>query len=145
MSTLYTTDILRLATQIPYTDRLVDADVTVMRTSRVCGSRIIMDAVFEGECLARIGLEVKACALGQASAAVVAPLLIGMKEADILAGAKDFSAMLNQGGPVPSPPFDGLAILHAVRDHKARHGSVMLIFDVALAAFQEKARNKPTL
>lgn len=140
MSTLYTTDILRLATRIPFTDRLVDADVTVTQTSRVCGSYITMDAIFAGERLAHIGLEVKACALGQASAALVAPLLIGMTEADIADGAKDFRAMLKQGGPAPKPPFNGLALMEPVREHKARHGSVMLIFDAALAAFRARSK-----
>lgn len=142
MSTLYTTEILRLATRIPFTDRLPDPDVTVMRTSRICGSRITLDAVFDNGRLAKIGLEVKACALGQASTALVAPLLIGMDRADITHGADAFYAMLKKDGPVPAAPFDNLAVLEPVREHKARHGSVMLIFDVALAAFAEKFDRK---
>ncbi|GAK32170.1 iron-sulfur cluster scaffold-like protein [Iodidimonas nitroreducens] len=139
MNTLYSTDILRLATQIPFTERLLTPDVSVVRTSRICGSRVSLDACFKGDQIARLGLDVRACALGQASSALVAPLLIGRSRDDIARAAAEFSQMLTQDGEAPAPPFDRLALLEPVRAHKARHASVMLIFDAALAAFDARA------
>ncbi len=135
LDALYNSRILRLATQIPFTERLENPDVTVSRTSRICGSRLTLDAQFDGPRIARLGLEVRACALGQATTALVAPRLVGSTCEDIAPAARAFAAMIREGGPVPAPPWDDLEIFLPVRDHPSRHGSVMLIFDAALAAF----------
>ncbi len=135
LAALYNSRILRLATQIPFTERLENPDVTVSRTSRICGSRLVLDADFDGPRIKTLGLEVKACALGQAATALVAPRLVGRTRDEIAPAAQAFAAMIKEGGPVPAPPWDDLGIFLPVREHPSRHGSVMLIFDAALAAF----------
>ena len=45
--TLYNTRILRLAAALPRTERLADPDITVQRTSRICGSRVTVDVKVE--------------------------------------------------------------------------------------------------
>ena len=55
LDALYNSRILRLATQIPFTERLENPDVTVSRTSRICGSRLTLDAAFDDPRLARPG------------------------------------------------------------------------------------------
>lgn len=137
MSELYNTEILRLATAIPYLGRLDAPDVSVTRTSRICGSRLIMDACFKDDRISEMGLEVKACALGQAATARIAPKLIGMPVAQIQDGADAFRAMIRDGGPVPPPPFDDLDIFLPLRNHPSRHGSVMLVFEAALTAAEQ--------
>ena len=137
MSELYNTEILRLATAIPYLGRLEVPDVSVTRTSRICGSRLIMDARVRDGLIAAMGLEVKACALGQAATARIAPKLIGLPVAQIRAGAEAFGAMIRDDGPVPAPPFDDLDIFLPLRDHPSRHGSVMLIFEAAMSALAQ--------
>lgn len=137
MSELYNTEILRLASDIPFTERLAAPEVTVRRTSRICGSRLTLDADFEDERLARLGLEVKACALGQAAASLAAPRLIGCRYEDVAPVAADFRAMLEGRGEPPPAPWNDLAIFLPLREHRSRHGSVMLIFEAALGAFEE--------
>lgn len=137
MSELYNTEILRLASEIPFTERLAAPQVMVRRTSRICGSRLTLDADFEEERLARLGLEVKACALGQASTSLVAPKLIGHRVEDIAPVADAFRAMLEGRGEPPEAPWDDLAIFLPLREHRSRHGSVMLIFEAALSAFEQ--------
>jgi len=136
MSDLYTKDILRLAASVPYGERLTDPDVTVQKTSRICGSRITLDVDFDGDRIARLGQEVKACALGQATSALVAPKLIGKGYGEIAPAAEAFKAMIEGRGDVPDSPWDDLDLLLPVREHRSRHGSVMLIFEAALAALQ---------
>lgn len=135
MSELYNTRILRLATQIPFTARLDGPQVSVTRTSRICGSRLIMDANFDDAGrISKIGLEVRACALGQAATALIAPRLIGLAHAEIEPAARAFAVMLDHEGAVPPPPWSDLEIFLPVREHRARRGAVMLVFDAALAA-----------
>ncbi|GER05763.1 hypothetical protein JCM17843_00730 [Kordiimonadales bacterium JCM 17843] len=146
MSALYNKDILRLATEIPFTAPLADAQISITRTSRICGSRLRLDAIFDDQGrFLKLGLDVRACALGQATTAIVAPKLIGLDRQSLAHAADDFRAMLQENGPPPAPPFEALHILEPVRDHKSRHASVMLIFDAALAALDgwaEKSKDE---
>lgn len=137
MDELYSPEILALAADVPFLGALEDADVVATATSRICGSRLRMWAVFapDGATIARLGVEIKACALGQAAAAVVLPELPGLAEDAIRAGRDAFHRFLKEDGPPPGPPFARLAILAPVRDWPARHGAVMLPFEAALKAF----------
>ena len=45
--------------------------------------------------------------------------------------------MLADSGPPPAPPFDGLGILTVAREHRNRHGSILLALDSTLAAFED--------
>ncbi len=137
MEPIYNTRILALAADIPFLGRLADAEVEVTATSRICGSRLRLWADFDrhAQALSRVGLEVKACALGQAATALVIPKLIGMPEAEIAQAGKAFAAMLKQSAAVPGPPFEELELFLPVRELPARHGAVMLPFEAVLKAF----------
>jgi len=129
MTELYNTDILRWTTRIPYTERLVDADITVTKTSRICGSRISMDAIIRrGEIIA-FGQEVKACALGQASAAIVGQHVMGLTSGELDNIAARFRAMVKTGTTDFPAKWADLALLAPVVDHPGRHGSVLLPFE----------------
>src|SRR3546814_17136536 len=70
---LYNRDILRLAASIPYHRRLTDAQASVEKRSATCGSSVTVDVCLANEGrVANLGLEVRACALGQASASLMA-------------------------------------------------------------------------
>src|SRR3546814_16747854 len=69
---LYNRDILRLAASIPYHRRLTDAQASVEKRSATCGSSVTVDVCLDNEGrVANLGLEVRACALGQASASQI--------------------------------------------------------------------------
>lgn len=137
MSELYNTEILRLTTQIPHLGRLEAPDVTAVKTSRVCGSRLSADACVQNGVITAFGQEVKACALGQASAALVGEQVIGLTEKELLVVAKKFRAMVKTGTADFPDKWHKLALLAPVKDHPGRHGSVMLPFDVLEQIFKE--------
>ena len=97
MGDIYTREILRLATSIPFEERLENPDVTVTKTSRICGSRITDDACLENGHITHFGQDVKACAIGQACAAVVGRHVIGMTQDELLPVADAFEAMIKEG------------------------------------------------
>ncbi|APX88701.1 iron-sulfur cluster assembly scaffold protein [Brevirhabdus pacifica] len=134
---LYSDRILALAADIPHTDRLENPDATVKRRSPLCGSTVAVDVRVEGERLVDFGQDVKACALGQAAASVVAANVIGRDRAEIRAGRDQLLAMLKSDGPVPEPPFDGLEVLLPARDYKNRHASIMLAFEAICEAMDQ--------
>jgi len=135
-SALYNRDILRLAAAIPHHHRLDHPDASAGRRSPTCGSRVIADVRVDGEGrLAELGLDVRACALGQASAALMAAHAIG-RTAQEMAQAGDYlRAWLAdpQGGAEPDF-WPGMAVFAAARDYPARHPSILLAFEAVAEA-----------
>lgn len=131
---LYSKRILALAAEIPHTERLSTPDATVKQRSPLCGSTITVDVALKDGRIAQFGQDVKACALGQASASVVGANVIGRTRPEIEAARDALKDMLKNDGPVPSAPFDGLEVLLPARDYKNRHASIMLALEATLEA-----------
>ncbi len=85
------------------------------------------------------GQDVKACALGQASAAVVGAAVSGATRAQVAQARAELEAMLKSGGPVPAAPFAGLEVLLPARDYANRHASILLSLEATLAAMDAAA------
>ena len=131
---LYSKRILALAADIPHLGKLADAEGSAMKRSPQCGSTVTAHVRMEGGRIAGFGQEVRACALGQASAGVLGQAVIGASRADIARGAAQLTAMLKDGGPVPDAPWQGLEVLIPARDYPNRHASIMLSWLAALDA-----------
>lgn len=134
---LYSDRILGLAANMPRAGRLQQADASAERISKLCGSRVIVDLVLEDGQVADFAQEVKACALGQASAAVLGAHVIGASVAELQLARDQLSAMLKAEGPAPQGRFADLAVLEPVKDYPARHASTLLAFEAVLAAARE--------
>jgi NifU-like protein involved in Fe-S cluster formation len=131
---LYNRDILRLAASIPHQRRLEHPQATAEKRSPVCGSRVAVDIVLDGEGrLAELGQEVKACALGQASASLMGAHAIGRSAAE-LARARDSLAAYLDGMSNDPGEWPGLAIFADARPYAARHASILLPFEAVAEA-----------
>lgn len=134
MIKLYSGRILELAGSIGLTDRLDAPDGSAMKRSPLCGSTVTVDIVLKDGRVAQFGQDVKACALGQASASVLAARVVGLSADQIQAGRDQLEAMLKSGGPTPDAPFEELEVLKPAMDFKNRHASILLAYDATLAA-----------
>ncbi|MEM1313437.1 MAG: iron-sulfur cluster assembly scaffold protein [Pseudomonadota bacterium] len=134
---LYSKRILALAADIPHVGRLDGAQASVKKRSPLCGSTVTVDLSLEDGRICDFGQEVKACALGQASAAVLGAQALGRTREEIAAARDQLKAMLKAGGPVPAAPFDGYEALQPAKDYKNRHASILLCLDATLAAMEE--------
>lgn len=134
---LYNHEILRLATCIPHQQRLPHAHASIERRSPTCGSRIIVDVSVDGVgVLSDLGVEVRACALGQASASLMAAHALGHTAPELAQAAADLRAFL--GGEKGTADFwPGMNVFAAARDYPARHPSIMLAFDAVSLAMQQ--------
>lgn len=130
---LYNKDILRLAAGIPHHRRLEDPQATVEKRSPTCGSRVTADVRMEGGRIAALGLDVKACALGQASASLMAARAIGLT-ADELEQARDKLSAYLAGTSDDLDFWPGLAVLAPARGYPARHASIRLGFEAIAEA-----------
>jgi NifU-like protein involved in Fe-S cluster formation len=131
---LYSKRILALAADIPHSGRLTAPDGTAMKRSPLCGSTVTTDVRLDGDAVAELGQDVKACALGQSSAAILGSAAVGRSRAEIAAGRDALAAMLKDGAEAPPAPFDGLEVLKPARDYRNRHASILLAWDALLGA-----------
>ncbi len=120
---LYNKDILRLAASIPHHQRLADPQASVEKRSPTCGSRVTADVRMADGRLAELGLDVKACALGQASASLMAAQAIGLTAAE-LADARDRLTAYLAGESEALDFWPGLAVLAPARGYPARHATI---------------------
>ena len=134
---LYSAKILGLAANMPHAGRLAAPDASSEKVSKLCGSRIVVDVAMKDGKVADFAQEVKACALGQAAAAVLGENVIGATPEEIETARDGLRAMLKAGGPGPSGRFSDLAVLQPVKDYPARHTSTMLAFEAALEAVRK--------
>lgn len=131
---LYSGRILALAADIPHLGRLPHPQATARKRSPLCGSTITVDLVMEGGRVKDFAQDVKACALGQASAAVLGQVVIGRSRAELEAARAALEAMLKAGGPVPGAPFDGYEALVPAKDYRNRHASILLALEATCEA-----------
>ena len=135
---LYSGVILQAAASIPPAHRLAAPHASATKVSRVCGSEVSVDLVVEDGHVADFGMEAQACALGQASASIVARNIIGASIEELYALRETMRAMLKDNGPPPDGArWDDLASLEAIRDYPQRHASTLLIFEAVAACLDQ--------
>lgn len=132
---LYPSALLALAADIPHLGPLPEAEGQGRARSAVCGSVVeVALRLDDAGRIADIGIELEACALGQACASVLGRCAIGASWEEV-AGARDaLAAMLKEGGPPPQGRFAELAALAPARDYPRRHASAQLAFKAAADA-----------
>ena len=137
LNDLYNTKILDLSASIPHLGRLDAPMASSTKHSRLCGSVVTVDLDVDTEGrVSRFSQEVKACALGQASASVLGGFITGASLDEVRAARDALKAMLKEDGPPVTGRFGDLAFLEPVKDYKARHASTMLAFDAATEAME---------
>jgi NifU-like protein involved in Fe-S cluster formation len=133
---LYNTQILRLAASIPFQERLEAPGATSEKRSPVCGSRVTVDVNLADGRVSEVGMLVRACALGQASAALMAAHVVG-RSAEELATARDQLTAWLAGERDAPPDWPGLDLFVPALPHRARHPSIRLAFEAAAEAAAE--------
>ncbi|MFK0209428.1 iron-sulfur cluster assembly scaffold protein [Agrobacterium sp. NPDC090283] len=144
MDDIYNNRILEFAGNIPLTGILEDADASAEKHSRLCGSKLKVYLKVEDGIVTAFAHEVRACALGQASASIMAHHIVGASTGEIRQAREDMLAMLKQDGEGPTGRFADMRVLLPVRDFKARHASTMLTFEAVVDAL-DQIEGRPAL
>lgn len=136
---LYNTAILRLAATIPHQSRLAEPQGTSRKVSPICGSRVTADVdLDDAGRITAFGQEVRACALGQASASILGSDVIGKSASELRNAHTALAAFLKGEGDVPAG-WPDLEIFRPAQAYKARHPSILLAFDAAASAAEDAA------
>lgn len=132
---LYNTEVLALATSLARWP--LDPDLPLSGSARAptCGSTIEIGIALDAEhCIAGIGLRARACAIGQAAAAIFAGSAAGQTAPEIAAAQQAIEDWLLGGA---NPDWPGFGSIAAARDFPARHGAILLPWRAALVALDQ--------
>jgi NifU-like protein involved in Fe-S cluster formation len=142
LAALYSARLLALAADIPHLGRLDAPDATVRERAPLCGSTVTVDVMADNGRITGFAQDVKACALGQAAAAVVGQNIVGRSVQDLEQALSEFAAFLKEDGPVPSAPFEQFEALMPARAYKNRHASILLSLNAAHKALIKTLQTK---
>ena len=137
LNEIYNRRILELAASIPRLGRLASPDASATARSRLCGSTVTVDLAMEGDVVTAFAHEVKACALGQASSAIMGRLVVGSTARELREVREAASRLLKANGEPPQGKWEDLKVLEPLRDYKARHASILLTFDAVVDAINQ--------
>lgn len=132
---LYNTEILSLSATL-VNETLSAPQGTSRKVSKLCGSWVELDVNLLDGVITEAALRVQACALGQASAAILKAQIIGSDLAGLTTARDGLHAMLKDAGAPPAGRFAQLKLLLGVADYPARHASTLLAFDAAVEAVE---------
>ena len=134
---LYSEKILKLATEIPYTGQLEKAEKELSLRSPICGSKITIYINLKNGEISEYMQEVKACALGQASASIFGLNAIGQDYNTVSDLYYSVKNMLENNGTAPLKPFQKYELLRPAYEFKNRHASILLVLDAVKNALSQ--------
>lgn len=133
MSALYTPAMLSAAVELANYPPLCSPDCEGSARSETCGSALSLQLYVNADgTIARLGLQAKACAVGQAAAAVFARHADSKDEADITAVYEALKSWLRGEGGQPDWP--DLDLIAPALDYPARHTAMLLPWKAACEA-----------
>ncbi len=134
---LYSEKILKFASEITLIERLPKPSITIIKRSPLCGSKVTVDMVVKENKIIKFGQEVKACALGQASASIFSKKVINLNVNKIINTREEVLRMLNGEKIKISYPYDDYNYLSLAKNFKNRHSSIMLVLDATVEGIEK--------
>ncbi len=140
--TLYTRDILRLASQLEYRSTFSDTlgDHILGHDemkSKICGSMVSVKVAMRDAIILDALIDIKSCAMGQASAALLIDYMHGKTYAEIMNMRMALQSRL-EGNSGDISAFPNLEILDAAIGYTARHNAILLPYDSLLKAMKSE-------
>lgn len=135
---LYSPELLGLAASLADFPLTADLPLTAEARSRSCGSVIAIGlALGDDGRIVRTGMKVSACAIGQASAALLAQGAAGKTPEQVKITADALATWLAGEGEIPTD-WPGLAPLVPALAHPGRHGALLLPWKAACEALSSR-------
>ena len=129
---IYTQEILELSSQVPTNSRLDNPDVTITKGTPICGAIMTVDLNLKDGMIDDIGLEIRSCALGKASASVFVKNAKGLNLDDVEKVKKDLVSFFKTGDFKMQSTFDKYKYFEPARLVPYRHDSIMLVIDATI-------------
>jgi len=130
---LYTPDLLALTVELANWPSIENHPRHGEARSKTCGSSLAIDLAADADGrIKTFGLRVRACAVGQASAAIFARHAKGCTLDDLTAAHDRIEGWLD--GEAPIAQWPDLDLIAAAREYPGRHGAIILPWKAAISA-----------
>ncbi len=130
---LYTPQLLGLTVELAAWPPMENLPLHGSARSPTCGSTLGIDLALDpAGAIDTLGLRVRACAVGQAAAAIFARHAVGKDLAAITSAHDRIGGWLDAEAPIADWP--DLGLLAAAREFPGRHGAILLPWKAAIAA-----------
>lgn len=139
---VYNSKLLQFAGNIGRVGVIEAPDASAKAVSKLCGSTVSIDLKMEDGRVSDFAQRVKACALGQATASIIAENIIGATGDEIRLTHEQMIKMLKEDGEPPNGRFEELKYLQPVKDYRARHASTLLVLDALVDALDQIAQQQ---
>jgi NifU-like protein involved in Fe-S cluster formation len=138
---LYTPELLALAVDLAEYPANPSLPLHGHARSKSCGSTLALDLGIDADGrIETLGLQVRACAVGQAAAAIFARAAPRRTPEDIEAAHAGLTEWLAGTGALPDWP--GLVAIAPARAFPARHGAIMLPWTAARNALSSESADR---
>lgn len=140
--TLYTRDILRLASQLEYRSNFSDTlgdhvlGYAEMK-SNICGSIASVKVAMRDGVILEALIDIKSCAMGQASTALLIEYMHS-KDVATIKGMRSALKCRLEGHHSDISAFPKLEMLEAAKGYNARHPAILLPYDTLLKAMESE-------
>ncbi len=134
---LYTHEILRLAMSLSTGDDIASPDIAADARAPICGSSVSVKASIDSGKVSKIEVAAKACAMGQASAAILMKHAAGRTEEEIAEIKRGIAGFLAGDAEMPTS-WPDLDHLKPARQYPARHAAILLPYEALLRAFSKQ-------
>lgn len=131
---LYQQAIIELAKRARAQPRLDDPDHTATVDNPLCGDRITIDLITDGETIEKVGHKTRGCLLCEASACLITDHAPGETIGQLKAKAEALIASFSDESRALVDLWPGLDTLAPARNYKSRHDCVTLPFQALSAA-----------
>lgn len=136
---LYTPDVLAATVELAAYPLSADLPLRGEARSASCGSRLELGLALGADGrIARVGIAARACAIGQASAAIFASGVVGRAARDVIDAHGAIARWLAGDGPMPDWPR--LSLVAPAAAYPARHGAMLLPWTAAMRALERADR-----
>ena len=132
---LNTIEILRPAGSLPDPMPLERVDGTAQLRSPTCGSTVHTEVMLDDGKVMALSQQVRACAFGQASGALVSKQAPGRTKEDVAQALAGLEGWLDGGRD--DPGGWGFEALGPARSRTSRHGAILLPLRALLAAIED--------
>jgi NifU-like protein involved in Fe-S cluster formation len=130
---LYTPELLALTVELADWPPMESLPLHGDARASTCGSTLGLDIALDmAGRIETLGMRVRACAVGQAAAAIFARHAVGRSLSDLLTVHDRIEGWLD--GEAPIADWPDLAMLDAARAYPARHGAILLPWKASIAA-----------
>ena len=132
LDNIYTTEIFKLSAHISHIGSLTDFDAYSKKHTQLCGSYIEIYIKVKEDKILHYAQNLKACIIGQATAALLAKSVEGAHFYEIRQLSNQIHSMLENGTTLTNSKFEHFNCLCPVKDLKSRHQVIFMVFDALL-------------